>query len=67
LRDPKELTDFYSKSEEYANNYVIEVMKTLQKCKLSIGDTSSTIVSEPSVLQKEILNSVLGEGRWPTV
>ena len=63
----KELTDFYSKSEEYTNNYVIEVMKTLQKCKLSIGDTSSTIVSEPSVLQKEILNSVLGEGRWPTV
>ena len=40
-------------------NQIIESMKALQKCKLTIGDTLTDTIAEPNDLQQYIHNMVL--------
>ena len=62
----KELADVYDSNNDYTHCYVLEVMKSLQKCKLTVGNTFFYAIAEPNELQKKVLKSTIGKDSWPT-
>lgn len=54
------LKTFYDENPSYTHMLVIEVMKVLQKVKLSIADIPCYSVAEPTPIQQKIQNAVLG-------
>jgi len=57
----KALDSLYQKYSEYTHDYIIEVMKSLQKSKLSVGGTISDIIAEPGELQNQVLQLTIGK------
>ena len=56
----KALKPLYSSDSEYTQNQVLEVMKSLQKCKLTVGNIITEIIMEPNDAQSNIQNMVNG-------
>ena len=55
------LAPFYKKNPNYTRDYVIEIMKSLQKCKLAVANISSEAVAEPTENQIIIQSLVAGQ------
>lgn len=56
----KELNSIYSGKSDPTQSHVLEVMKSLQKFKLTVGATTSSMVAEPTEFQKEVISAVIG-------
>ena len=57
------LADLYSDNEKtYTQNIVIEIMKSMQKCKMTIAGTNmnTDTIAHPNEIQATIQNMVLG-------
>jgi transposase len=57
----KALETIYANNSDCSLDYVIEVMKSLQKSKLTVGDTVSYIIADPNEMQNNILYSTIGK------
>jgi len=57
----KLLAPFYAKNPQYTRDHVIEMMKSLQKCLLTIADISTETIAEPTENQQIIQNLVAGQ------
>ena len=55
------LAPFYKKNPNYTRDHVIEIMKSLQKCKLTVANISSEAVAEPTENQIIIQSLVAGQ------
>jgi len=54
------LTELYDEDRlRYTHSHVLEIMKTLQKCKLTIGDTETYTIAQPTEIQSKIHSMVL--------
>jgi transposase len=58
----KQLAPLYAKKPDYTRDHAIEVMKSLQKCILTVVGTSTETVAEPTESQLVIQNLVAGNG-----
>lgn len=57
----KLLAPFYEANPSYTRDHVMEVMKSLQKCKLTIAGISTEIIAEPAENQRIIQNLAAGQ------
>ena len=57
----KLLIPFYANRPNYTRDHVLEVMKSLQKCKLTIADITTETIAEPTENQRIIQNLVAGQ------
>ena len=57
----KLLAPFYSKNPKYTHDQVIELMKTLQKSRLTVAGISTETIAEPTETQLIIQNLVSGQ------
>jgi transposase len=54
----KELAPFYANNPNYTRSHVIEIMKSLQKCRLTVAGISAETIAEPTENQLNILKLV---------
>ena len=54
----KALEPFYAEKPDYTRSHIIEVMKNLQKCRLSIAGISTEAIAEATEIQLKIQNLV---------
>jgi hypothetical protein len=54
----KALAPFYVKKPDYTRSHIIEIMKSLQKCKLTVAGISTETIAEPTENQLYIQNLV---------
>ena len=54
----KALKPLYSENPDYTRDLVIEIMKSLQKFKLTVGNIISTAIAEPTEIQRNIQKMV---------
>jgi hypothetical protein len=55
------LSELYNENNKrYTHTHVLEIMKAIQKCKLSIADNDAYTIAQPNELQLKIHNMVIG-------
>jgi transposase len=58
----KLLAPFYESNPKYTRDHVMQVMKSLQKCKLTIAGISTETIAEPTENQRTIQNLIAKQG-----